>query len=497
MSYTLADASNITVSQFDFGEGNLLNSLGVAVPCPLDGIVAAPEGAGPYPLIVVFHGLRRVQNVYDTVYDGFDYLVQQLAAEGYVAIAYNVNIEYESFKFGESDLYDWAYQVYQQQMALLERANQGQESGHGIPLEGKIDFSQVHYLGHSRGGEMADQLYRYEQAAGLDRIRSIIRVTTATLVIDEPYPDVPTGLILSEFDGDTPEAGQLVYDEIRAETGRTAPASVVYLRGGNHAFFNRTFTRDEATSFNNRLTREQQENFLLHYAAAFYAVYAGGQPPFGIWDSTRPQPVTMFGFAVTASSFTPPSPTLLEVSQAGAAQATTSGGAAVDYLLKTFDDGVFFNHPGGTSNDGELPLYRLRWSGPDGKARWPVSDLSGYAALTLYVAVDSSDPANPPGTSQSFTVSLTDNQSRVNSVLIPHGTSALAWHDGKVLTVDNFDLPDLLVWDGFMPLGALRIPLTLFDAVDLASVSELAITFDQTQSGAVMLSGVYLEGRGP
>jgi len=494
MSYALADASNVVVSQYDFGEGDLRNVLGEPVPCPLDGIIAAPEGDGPFPLVVVFHGLRRVQNVYDTVYDGFDYLIQQLAAEGYVAIAYNVNIEYESFKFGESSNYEWAYELYHQQMALLRQANDGQESGHGIALEGKIDFGQIHFLGHSRGGEMADLIYRYEQQAGVDAIRSIVRVTTATLVFDEPYPDVPTGMIISEFDGDTPEAGQLVYDEIRAEAGRTAPASLVYLRGANHAFFNRTFTRDEATSFTNRLTREQQENFLMHYAAAFYSVYADGQPPFGMWDPQQPQPSTMFGFTVTASAFSPPSQSLLEASEAGAAQATASGGATVSYLLKTFDDDMLFNHPGGTMELGSLPLFSLRWTGPAGQISWPIDGVGPYDALTLYIAVDSSDPANPSGEGQSLTVSLTDTQGKVSHVVIPRGTSALAWHDGEVLEVPSDTGPSMVVWRGFMPLGALRIPLTFFDGVDLTSVNELSIAFDQTDSGAVMLAGVYLEG---
>jgi len=41
MAYPLADSSSVKVSAYDFGEGDLKNSDGKQVPCPLDGIIAA------------------------------------------------------------------------------------------------------------------------------------------------------------------------------------------------------------------------------------------------------------------------------------------------------------------------------------------------------------------------------------------------------------------------------------------------------------------------
>jgi len=497
MPYKLIDASRVTVSHFDFGEGDLRNVLGNPVPCPLAGIIAAPDGTGPYPLVFIFHGLKNVEDIYDPVYLGFDYLVRQLAAEGYVAVSINVNIEYHCWDYGEPiPVYDWAYQVYAQNMALLERANAGLESDHGIDLRGKIDFDQIHLMGHSRGGEMIDMFYRYEQDEGKNRIRSLLHIAPGFLPENEPHPDVPTGIILGEYDGDVREDGQLLYDTVRKQPERTAPVSFVWLRGANHAFFNREFTWDDAGNDKRpqekRLTREQQEDFMMHYAAAFLSVFSKGSEPFGTWNPLEPQPVTMFGYAVTASSCIPGGQVYAALNETDW-NIDTNDAVSYDRIIKTFDDDILFKHPGANMNIGTLELYSIRWTESGGAVYFPAGDFSSYNALTLYIAVDSSDDLNPKGEDQSFTVMLSDANGAVQSVLVPKGTSALAWYDGSELLIEEWDGSTTRIWDGFMPLGGLRIPLALFDKVDLALVYEIALIFDQTSSGAVMLSGIYLE----
>jgi len=48
-------------------------------------------------------------------------------------------------------------------------------------------------------------------------------------------------------------------------------------------------------------------------------------------------------------------------------------------------------------------------------------------------------------------------------------------------------------WVGFMPLGELRVPLDMFDGVDLSVVVSISIIFDRTLTGAVMMSGIYVK----
>jgi dienelactone hydrolase len=503
MAFELADSKGIEVKDFNLGEGKLKNSGGKNIPCPLTGVIAVPADAGPHPLVVIFHGVKAVKSINDKVYAGFDYLVKQLAAEGYVAVSLNINVEY-SVEYGESTNSEWAYSIYKQHMALLERANAGDDPGYGIGLKGKVDFDNMHLMGHSRGGEIADSFIRNEQEEGLNRIKSLIRIeaTAAYYPDGDPNPDLPIGIIIGEYDGDVPEDGQLVFDDIQKETARKSPASIVFLRGANHAYFNRAFPggdekKDGRDLEGKLLSREQQEDFLAHYAAAFLSVNAKGEKPWGAWDVQQAEPDTMFGFPVTASYYMPGRRSLLAVSENETARLTTSGAVSLSYLVKKggYSD-ILFAHPGAINNNKELPLYNIRWTAKSGTLSIPCTDgdFSGSSALSLYVATDSSDEGNPKDEPQSFTVTLKDKSGAVQSVLVPPGTSALSYYPGYVKHYEGDDFePALDIWIGYTPLGELRIPLRHFDKIDLGAISEIVLNLDQTDTGSVMLSGIYLE----
>jgi len=535
MDFVLADASNIEVHEFQLGEGDLRNLIGRPVPAPLDGIIAVPNMEGPHPLVVIFHGNTPVQSVRERMYSGFDYLVRQLAAEGYVVISFNVLVNY-SFEMGEPAVHnEWALALFDYHLDFLEQANAGQDVGHGVDLANMIDLNQIHLIGHSRGGEVTEDLARRDEELGLGRIRSMIRIGTTVIPQDGHYPDIPTGIILPEFDGDVPQDGQLIFDEIMMEGLNQSIVSLVYLRGANHNFFNRMFTVDDRTGGGGSvaqmypetwLTREQQEDFIMHYAAAFLAMVDGKREPWGTFSVMEPQPVTMFGYEVVASTYISGRQRILPVPSEEVINRATGmitcavhfesseeadyditlrplvtptigGTAGLSFYVQTapLESSGPFNHPAVFGReDMRLPLYALQWASIDCMLFFLplIDDFSNYNALSLYVAVDSYNELNPQGRNQAFTVALTDSSGIQQSVIIPVGSSALAYHPGYAFQFELWDNV-LTGWTGYMPLGELRIPLTYFDEVDLSSIAEISIIFDQTPSGAVMLSNIYLK----
>jgi dienelactone hydrolase len=502
MAYELADSSGIKVVKFDLGAGDVKNAAGKPLPAPLAGIIAAPDGPGPHPLVVIVHGVRLVENVYEDLYSGFDYLAKQLAAEGYVALAFNVNLEYKSmeidgdFSYGESNNYEWAYSIYKQHMSALENANNGKETLHGIDLKGKIDFNNIHMIGHSRGAEVTEGFILLERDEGLSRIKSQIR---AEGTLGNNAPDVPLGIILGEFDGEVPEDGQALFDTLQTKTDRKAPASLVYLRGANHAQFNRKFEKDFITdprvTPENLLPREKQEEFLTRYAAAFLSVYDKGAEPHGIWDPSVPAPSRAFGFPITASYYMPGRRSVAEVSEKSAP--TAQGNAAVKFLALKYESELF-THPGIANSYQEtgLPLYNVRWKDKGGAVSIPcaITDFSGGKSLSMYTAVDSSYALNQKGEAQSFTITLKDKSGADQSVVIPKGASATSYYEGfvKRLEAEEF-APARDIWVGYMPLGELRIPLNYFDKINLKEVSEITIGLNRTETGSIMISGIYLQ----
>ena len=493
----------IRVHEFVLEDGTLTTWNDMPVPAPMEGIISLPNFPTPRPLVVLLHGVTRIESIHDPVYAGFDYLVQQLAREGYVAVSINVNVEY-TLDYGESIWGGWGYDLFNQHLERLKAANDGEDMGYGIDLTNTIDFDQIHLIGHSRGGELADIIYRRDRIEGISRISSIIRIAPTVLRYDwedpefdpplgvGPHPSIPVGIILPEFDGDVRELeGQSVFDDVLASGESDSILSLVFLRGANHNFFNRFMERDEGTSQVNRLTRAEQEEFMMHYAASFLALVSGNRAPWGAFAASYAQPQTMFGFHVIASTYIPAPQAVIAVpSAATAAAVTTSGGASAGFHMQIPNEDGHFNHPG-VSSDKPLALYDLQWSRNGGAATFPLLDgnFSNHHALSLYIAVDSSNAQNPEGQDQAITVILRDTAGESRSITIPRGTAALTWNPGELEQNEWSDYPH---WVGHMPLGELRIPLALFGGMDLRNIAELTISFDQTNTGAVMLSGIYL-----
>ena len=131
---------------------------------PIRGLIAVPEGEGPFPVAVFVHGAYTFCTAYLVngvdpfpcppendlqQYRGFAYLAEALAQAGYLTIVPDVGYEYNN-GFGEP-----TYGERTRQMLAAHVA--GLESGEGYPVDvaGKADLSQLVLAGHSNGGPMA------------------------------------------------------------------------------------------------------------------------------------------------------------------------------------------------------------------------------------------------------------------------------------------------------------------------------------------------------
>ena len=518
MEFELADASHITVHHFSLGTLPLAGMVWDAdtqihapaqIPAPLDGIIAIPDGDGAHPLVVLLHGNTETRGIHDPVYAGFDFLVAQLAAEGYIAVSINIIVDFAfevevdgQIVTGESNAHEWAYALFNAHIDALYVANAGEETPHGIDLTGRILVDEIHLIGHSRGGMIGDMFYRHDRDAGITRIRSLTRVGTSTYIFDPPYyhPNIPTAILLAQFDGDlTTPFGQTVFDQILEQSSSIALVQLTYLQGANHNFFNGFFEEDDrittleeyAALFSAHedtwLTREEQETFLKHYVTAFLAVVTQRQVPFSTFHPSEAQPATMFGFPVRASTYVPPA-TKVEVTQG-----EVSDSALVENYVQRWGGGGLFRHPLADPGTDELALISLSWTevGAFVSLIPQTTDFSAYQALSLYVAVDSGDERNQAGKPQSFTLILTDASGAAQALVIPPQTAALYFHIGEEVPPNQY--LDFSTWRGYMPFSELRIPLTYFTELALDNIVSITFQFDQTPLGAIMLRDIFLK----
>ncbi|HVH69850.1 MAG TPA: hypothetical protein VNB49_01910 [Candidatus Dormibacteraeota bacterium] len=117
---------------------------------PLNARVWYPEGAGPFPLVLIVHGNHNLADFSDP---GYEYLGELLASRGFILASIDENF-LNGGLFHDPPLKPgcavrgW---LLLEHLKLWKEWNQAT----GNPFQGKVDLSRIALMGHSRGGEAA------------------------------------------------------------------------------------------------------------------------------------------------------------------------------------------------------------------------------------------------------------------------------------------------------------------------------------------------------
>jgi hypothetical protein len=240
-----------------------------ATALPLQGRIWAPQGSGPFPLVLTVHGNHDMEDFSDP---GYAYLGELLASRGFLFVSVDENFlnssladlvnPFDSGLEEENDARAW---MLLEHLRLWDQWNQ--TAGHHF--EGKVDLERVLLIGHSRGGEavavagLFNQLSAYPDDATVAfpygyGIRGVVSIAP----VDGQYRPrgVRANLVNTNYltlhgslDGDvTSFAGSSIYT--RASVERSSPEELgfkasVYVVGANHGQFNTNWGACDVPSF--------------------------------------------------------------------------------------------------------------------------------------------------------------------------------------------------------------------------------------------------------
>ncbi|MBK8989646.1 MAG: hypothetical protein IPM39_26905 [Chloroflexi bacterium] len=526
-----------TIVQSNFPEDSRFHNM----PVRLNGVIAVPVGdAGPYPVVVIFHGTHPGcpeeqggvdrwpcdPEVEQPNYRGFAYLAEALAAEGYVAVTPNFNAE-NTFGFGEGIPGERLSQLAALHLDALAEAAAGGQNDFGVALNGRADMSRLAFFGHSRGGEAASWLTNSQGLAlpdapetfGYGPVHGLLLLAPAPIFTKPTGSLVPQVVILPACDGDVVgQDGQLFYEGARLDPSQKEWALSVWLEQANHNAFNEILDRDmigfpDRPECTELLSGEDQRQFLTDMALTFLTTLFSDDlqavdeamarlninPTALTPNSLFEQPARVMTLAAAANRL----PLLVPAGEAELATNLAGGAVTAEGLTTFFCEEGYFTpsvRPGSepckranVTIPGNPAMVVVSWEQPDSALRLALpegaGDLSGFTTMSLRTAVDPSSPLNQPGQTQSFAVQLTDRTGATAVVQTRPDEPALAFPPGSMQEDDIF--VDGL-FTGRAPMTTVRLLLSDFAGVDLTQISEMALLFGQTPTGTLFMGDMEL-----
>jgi dienelactone hydrolase len=522
---------------YDLGNATLtqpgVSSSWQEMPYSLNGTLGMPQGEGPFPVVVLLHGRHPGCHFVEetnpspwpcppgteTRFDqGLAYLAQVLTKAGYLTLAPNLNAAYANAygatSANRTDLVEVrSEQIIDAHLTGLLEAHRGGSADFGVSLEDKADLEQLAIIGHSLGGGIAVRRARQslEESAQLfngdkfSPIRALLLVspTPSRSVEKEPQayelPDVPTGVVVGGCDRDIYDLSSLYYFEAaNTNPRREGPVAALLVPGANHNFFNAAVQQDDyyrqpdnaplcdPQQSTLRLSRVEQENFLVDYALKFLdqtlnpenhqssgAEYGSMLQALLPSDQVsqfmalaniaipKAQQQVVFSPAETASNPSPP---------------LTSGGLTVTTCsaFQPCREGIT-RHP-------QFPeVLHITWAKAGGQLQFPVSpDGKLQDAQSLHLRVAPMPGASDFGTSPGFAVVLRDQSGQAVRVEIPHSTQAL-----RALPADPAQPQSSLAYPSLV-----NIPIGQFRGVDLSRLTAVDLVFDAGTEGSIYLGEV-------
>ena len=237
---------------------------------------------GRVPIAVLVHGRHGGT----TSHLGYDYFQQQLARMGIIAISVDCN---------ESDTWGgWTDNIRDRADIVIASIKhmQSLDSGGDAIFGGRIDFTRLALMGHSRGGEAVVVVPEIISLPGVT-IRGVISLSPVNAGASSGHPKgYVLMVILSASDGDVVDnSGAMFYD-----AGDPAPfKSQLYVHHANHNYFNRQWLNDDTNGGLSIMARTDHERILSTYGCAFFRERLLGHNTLAFLEGTMQPPGVLTG----------------------------------------------------------------------------------------------------------------------------------------------------------------------------------------------------------
>jgi len=472
-------------------------------------------------------------------HEGYAYAANELAAQGYIVVSINANrgINFAPGVPGDEGLTLRRARLvlrHLQEWSHWDRMSGPAPRNLGFDPAGKIDFSQIGLMGHSRGGEgvrAAVALFREAGSpwpARLDattKFRSVLEIAPVDRASGRTFnaPDIDWAVILPLCDCSVPMLpGLAVFDRTISALTEIEPRfkATFAVAGTNHNFFNSTWRAelfqqpvnstypqgcvDQRPLFDSQAaaSARQQEIGAIAIPAFFRATVGRDKKPelARLFNPGYPLPASLEHLTrierAYSSSASPA--TVLPVEEFTLPTGQNSEGGT------NFAQNIVINHdfvPEHEVRAGVISWDRSIEPGAESffQTNWTLAGegrrIDGFAALTVRVSLQCGpslfscvDPSalNNPGVATDFSIALVGADGKLSR---PVHARDYARFIGPVGSLSGFSE----TVERHPTLPVLWIPLERFGPLPGGLLRGVRFTFDRSLSGAIYLANIRLD----
>jgi dienelactone hydrolase len=508
---------------------------------PLNGRVWYPDGPGPFPLVLIVHGNHDATDFSDP---GYQYLGELLASRGYILVSIDENFlnsmvtDLFAGLESENNVRAW---LLLEHLRVWHAWNDDEQN----PFHRKVDTDRIALIGHSRGGEAVAHAAAFNRLpASPDnglvkfdfgyRIRSLIAIAPADGQYKPagtwtPLEDVNYLVLQGSHDSDVSSfLGLYQYDRVTFTGDGHYFKSAVYVYGANHGQFNTSWGAYDVgvglTAHFINTTALLPEADQLQIAEVYISAFLDCT----LRDRREYEP--LFKNHRAGSAWLPDTVYLTQYANSetqplcaydedlNLATITSPGGIASMQNLTLWREGPVELRAGPTRDRAAFlgwdrkaqagePSYTISW--PTGAMELPAEGVLTFCLAdadedpTPDDAEDEDDaseeskaedkPEDGPRQPIDLTLEVTDADGHTAALPLRHHSALqpqikTGFLKSELLHVDS--LSEAIFQTFFFPLADFR---SVNADLNLATIRQLRLIFDQTESGVVILDKVAVQ----
>ena len=428
---------------------------------------------------------------------GFTYLTEYIAKNGYLGIAidtypayylkHTVDIEYENIP-----------KIVDEHIKMLKEANEG-SNVYNIDLENKIDLKNIALISNSISKEAIFKLTKEQSEKGVNILTLLLVNPTNNKYNDLNIDNVKNiSILVSELDGEVVGLDGFSIYEMLKEYKNQSILSLTLLKNANHNYFNSEIKSNDAQNLDIdlkvQITRSEQEKFLIKFTISYLKACFRNKYDNTIYDTKVPTVTKIDNLDVINYLQTYKSKNLKDIRKVDKFKGKNIKFSIVKKSnIINKDELPEINLP--KTNKKVLELLNIKWEYKGGKLSFKpdLSDFSKFNNITINTMIYPGNESNIKGRAQSICIELVDNRGKSEKVEVSKDSNLINYPKGKLENLDFGNGKEVIFWSKTTPMSNIRIPIVLYNDIDLKNIKKCNIIFDRTNSGDLLFESIMVD----